>query len=60
MFVVDQHQGRWQAALEVPGSGALNRGGNGGISNLACVSAGNCMAAGSYLDRASNSHIYIV
>ena len=59
-FVVDQHKGRWQAAVEVPGSGALDRGGVGGISSLACVSAGNCVAAGFYEDHANNLHIYTV
>jgi hypothetical protein len=57
-FVVSQREGRWGQAQEVPGSGSLNAGGNGGVSNLVCVSAGNCVAAGYYEDSSHKDHIY--
>jgi hypothetical protein len=37
--------GRWRQAIEVPGLGALNNGGNAGVSSVSCASAGSCAAA---------------
>jgi hypothetical protein len=45
----------WRAAEEVPGTAALNQGGNASISSVSCASAGNCSAGGHYRD--SSSHI---
>jgi hypothetical protein len=45
-FVVDQTGGSWGTAQEVPGSAALNTGGNAGINSVSCPSAGNCAAGG--------------
>jgi hypothetical protein len=47
-FVVSQVRGRWQAAVEVPGSGKLNVGGLAQVGTLSCSSAGNCGAGGYY------------
>jgi hypothetical protein len=57
-FVVSQRAGRWGQAHEVPGSGSLNSGGNAGVSDLACVSAGNCEAAGYYTDGSHKGHVF--
>jgi len=46
-FVADEASGTWGAAIEVPGTAALNTGGNASTS-VSCASAGNCTAAGSY------------
>src|SRR5260370_29415924 len=38
--------GRWGTAIEVPGTAALNRGGNAQIISVSCGSAGNRRAGG--------------
>src|SRR5258706_12026041 len=38
--------GLWGRAIEVPGLGALNRGGEAAVNSVACGSAGNCAAGG--------------
>jgi hypothetical protein len=48
-LVVSEKDGTWGQAAEVPGSAALNRGGNAEIYSVSCGSPGNCTAAGSYL-----------
>ena len=47
-FVAVERNGRWGTAIEMPGLGALNRGGNAHISSVSCASAGNCAAGGPY------------
>jgi hypothetical protein len=47
-FVAAERNGRWGTAIEMPGLGALNRGGNAHVSSVSCASAGNCAAAGTY------------
>jgi hypothetical protein len=51
-FVVSERHGRWGTAIEVPGLGALNKGGSASVSSVSCASAGNCAAGGGY----KNSH----
>jgi hypothetical protein len=41
----------WGRALEVPGTRALNQGGNAEVSSLSCASAGNSSAGGFYTRR---------
>ena len=38
--------GPWGQAIEVPGLGALNKGGDAGVSSVSCAPAGSCMAGG--------------
>ena len=40
--------GTWGTAEEVPGSAALNKGGDAEILSVSCASAGNCSAGGFY------------
>jgi len=47
-FVVSEAGGVWGQAKEVPGTGALNQGGNAGINAVSCASDGNCSAGGWY------------
>jgi hypothetical protein len=47
-FVVTEKDGTWGTALQVPGLGALNKGGIAGVTSVSCGSAGNCSAGGSY------------
>jgi hypothetical protein len=41
----------WGRAVEVPGLGSLNKGGNAGANSVSCASPGSCTAGGSYTDR---------
>ena len=47
-FVANENGGVWHAAVEVPGTGALNTGGSVGATSISCASTGNCSAGGSY------------
>jgi hypothetical protein len=40
--------GAWGKAEEVPGTAALNKGGDAEINSVSCASAGNCSAGGFY------------
>jgi len=52
-LVANEVNGTWQRAIEVPGSGALNKGANSSsmgaaVVSVSCTTAGNCSAGGSY------------
>jgi len=49
-FVASERNGVWGQAIEVPGPGALNQGGNAGVVSVSCGSAGSCAAGGNYTD----------
>src|SRR5436305_6560054 len=42
--------GTWGTAQEVPGSAALNQGGNAEVESLSCAAVGNCSGGGYYTD----------
>ena len=48
-------QRRWGTAIEVPGLGALNTGGNAKVNSVSCASAGNCAAGGNYSEAAGGN-----
>jgi hypothetical protein len=48
VFVVSQAHGIWGKAIEVPGTAALDRGGDAGIGSVSCAAAGTCSAGGYY------------
>ena len=50
-YLVREKNGVWSLAMEVPGLGALNKGGNAGVNSVSCGSPVSCAAAGSYTDR---------
>jgi hypothetical protein len=52
--------GTWHAAIEVPGLGALNKGGAAQVFSVWCGSAGNCTAAGNYTDGSGHSQVFVV
>jgi hypothetical protein len=52
--------GTWHTAIEVPGSGALNKDGYGLTQSLSCGSAGNCAAGGFYTDSAGHEQAFVV
>ncbi len=49
-FVAVENNGRWGKAIEVPGLGALNKGGEADVVSVSCASPGNCAAGGQYVD----------
>ena len=59
-FVVSQVNGTWGKANEVPGTAALNQGGNAGVSSVSCASAGNCSAGGQYKDSSGHLQAFVV
>src|SRR6266487_3931489 len=52
--------GIWRKAIEVPGSGALNVGGNAEVNSVSCASAGSCAAVGLYTDGAAHEQAFVV
>ena len=59
-FVVSQVHGIWGNAAEVPGTAALNRGGEGGVNSVSCPSPGNCSAAGDYTGALGRGQAFVV
>jgi hypothetical protein len=51
--------GSWHNAIEVPGLGALNKGGDAHVTSVSCGSAGNCAAGGHYLDRSGHDQAFL-
>jgi len=60
VFVVNETNGVWGHALEVPGIAALNQGGNASIESVSCGAAGNCSAGGFYTDVSGNEQVFVV
>jgi hypothetical protein len=58
-FVVSEVNGAWGTAVEVPGTAALNGGGNAGIASVSCAAAGHCGAGGFYTDRSGNEQAFV-
>ena len=52
-FVVDETDGSWRNAVEVPGTATLNTGGLAGVGSISCAAAGDCAAGGHYEARYS-------
>jgi hypothetical protein len=59
-FVVSQVNGAWGTAKEVPGTAALNTGGNAEINSVSCASPGNCSAGGYYATSAGIEDPFVV
>jgi hypothetical protein len=57
-FVVSQRDGRWRQAIEAPGLGALNKGGNAKVVSVSCASAG-CAAVGSYRNHGRRGFVVL-
>lgn len=53
-FVVSERNGRWGTAEEVPGTAALNKGGNAQVSYVSCARTGACAAVGTYTGKAGD------
>jgi hypothetical protein len=50
----------WGQAKEVPGTAALNAGGQADINSVSCAQAGYCSAGGSYVDASSHQQAFVV
>jgi len=59
-FVVSERNGTWGKAIEVPGSGALNAGGDASVGSVSCALAGNCAAGGFYADGSRRGQAFVV
>jgi hypothetical protein len=59
-FLVSQQNGRWGKAQEVPGTAALNAGGNAQVVSASCARGGYCAAGGYYTDRGRHRQAFIV
>jgi hypothetical protein len=59
-FVVAEKNGRWRKAIQVPGLGALNKGGDAGVDSLSCASADSCAAGGSYENGSEYTQGFVV
>src|SRR5262249_59514419 len=59
-FVVDEVDGVWHEAIEVPGSAALNSGGYAELTSVSCSTPGNCTAGGLYLAGATSYQAFVV
>jgi len=57
--VASQRNGRWGTAIEVPGTAALNAGGEARVSSVSCASAGSCTAGGCYRDRSGRFRAFV-
>src|SRR6185437_15199783 len=58
-FVASEVSGIWQAAIQVPGTAALNQGGGARVDSVSCASAGNCAAAGGYTDSSGREQAFV-
>ena len=58
-FVVNETNGTWGRAIEVPGSAKLNAGRVGVVSSVSCGSVGNC-SAGGYMYENQNREVAFV
>jgi hypothetical protein len=57
---VDESNGTWGTAIQVPGLETLNVGLIGTFVAISCGSAGNCSAGGSYTDGLANAQAFVV
>lgn len=59
-FVVSEVGGVWGDAIEVPGTAALNTGGQSWVDSVSCGAAGACEAGGYYYDDSDHEEGFLV
>ena len=59
-FVVDETEGIWGSAQEVPGLGALNTGGAAYVTSVSCGAIGDCSAGGYFQALGGTSDGFVV
>ena len=60
VFVVDESNGTWDIAQQVPGTAGLNKGGNAQIAAVSCASVSHCGAGGFYVDNSGRLQAFVV
>jgi len=60
LYVVDESNGTWGTAVEIPGFALLNAGTKANFFGISCSSAGNCGAVGSYTDESGRTQAFVV
>ena len=50
-FLIEEKKGTWSSYREVPGTAALNVGGDAAVASVSCPGAGDCTAGGFYTNR---------
>jgi hypothetical protein len=58
-FVVSEVNGTWGTATQLPGTGALNSGGNAFVESVSCTAAGKCGAGGGYTGSSGNRQAFV-
>jgi hypothetical protein len=59
-FVINEVNGTWGTAKEVPGTAALNQGGSAEVISMSCATAGNCSAGGFYAPVNFGAQAFVV
>jgi hypothetical protein len=59
-LIVNEINGIWRTAEEVPSTAGLNTGGDAVVTSVSCASAGNCVAGGSYRGRSGHDQAFVV
>jgi hypothetical protein len=58
-WIASEVGGRWHSAQEVPGTAALNTGGNATVNLVACLAPGRCLAVGETSDAAHTQSAFV-
>jgi len=58
-FVISERRSTWGKAIEVPGTGDLNAGGNAQVVSVSCTSLSDCAAAGFYTDGSNAVQAFV-
>ena len=59
-FVVDETNGTWGTAEEVPGTAALDRGQNAAALSVSCATVNHCSAGGFYSSSRQHQQAFVV
>src|SRR6266851_4973254 len=59
-FVLNETNGAFRKAIQVPGLVTLNAGSNASIDSVSCGAAGNCAVVGTYRDGAGHTQAFVV
>jgi len=60
VFVVNEVNGTWGKAKQVPGAAALNQGGFAQVLSVSCAPVGTCGAGGLYTDSSGQLQAFVV
>jgi hypothetical protein len=58
-WIASEVGGHWRAAREVPGTAALNAGGNAAVNLIACPGSGPCLAVGETANAAHTQSAFV-